>query len=97
MSGIKDLLNQTEFTEYRKAEIAEGIEFLKGAWSNPDPQYLRGALDMLSRIIRVPERIAKTPKTKEFAAACTARDFAEFEAGYLRQHLFAVDSDEKGA
>lgn len=96
MSGIKDLLNQTEFTEYRKAEIAEGIEFLKGVWSNSDPQYIRGALDMLSRIIRVPERIAKPPQAKEFAAACTARDFAEFEAGFLRQHLFAVDNDEKG-
>ncbi|OQB44152.1 MAG: hypothetical protein BWY01_01787 [Synergistetes bacterium ADurb.Bin155] len=96
MSGIKDLLNQEEFTEYRKAEIAEGIEFLKGVWSNPETAYVRGALDMLSRIIRVPERIAKTPKTKEFAAACTARDFAEFEAGYLRQHLFAVNEDEKG-
>lgn len=93
---IKDLLVQDEFTDYRKAEIAEGIEFLKGIWSNPETAYVRGALDMLSRIIRVPERIAKTPKTKEFAAACTARDFAEFEAGYLRQHLFAVNEDEKG-
>jgi hypothetical protein len=89
------LLNQDEFKEYRKAEIGQGIEILQSMWSNPDPQYIRGALDMLSRIIRVPEGLAKTPTQKEFAELTTARDFAIFEASYLRKHLFSIDDDEK--
>ena len=83
---IAELLQLDDFRAYRAAEIERGAEVLQGIWS-ADPQYVKGALDMLSKILRVPESLAKGDKAMEFVRAVTAKDFAEFEMKYLRKHL----------
>jgi hypothetical protein len=50
-------------------------------------------LDLLSKIIRIPEGFAKTPETEKFYQAITSRDFAAFQAKFLRKHL-GIDAED---
>lgn len=83
---IVELLQLDDFRAYRGAEIERGAEVLQGIWS-ADPQYVKGALDMLSKILRVPESLARGKESIDFTRAVIAKDFAEFEMKYLRKHL----------
>jgi hypothetical protein len=84
---FKELVQLDEFREYRRREIEAGADILKQIWIAGDPQYVRGAVDMLSKIIRLPAGFTDAPETKEFMNMIVARDFAEFEARFLRKHL----------
>jgi hypothetical protein len=88
---FKEFVQTDEFKEYRRREIEKGAEFVKQVWTVVDTQYIRGALDMLSKIIRIPESFASGQDTKDFMGTLIARDFAEFETKFLRKHLEVSD------
>jgi len=92
---VVELCQLDDFKQYRAAEIEAGIEFIQGIWSECDPQYVRGSLDMLSKILRLPERFAKTPEAQEFTRAIVSRDYAEFEAKFLRKHLEPPEGEKE--
>ena len=85
--SFKELVQLDEFREYRRREIEAGADMLKQIWISGDPQYVRGAIDMLSKIIRLPSGLTDAPETKEYINMIVSRDFAEFEARFLRKHL----------
>lgn len=89
---MKELFQMEEFQKYRQRELEAGADFVQGVWQ-ADPQYVRGALDLLSKILRIPEEFGRTPETLKFYQAITSRDFATFEAKFLRKHL-GIDAEE---
>ena len=90
---IRDLLNQADYQDLRQRELEIAAEFVQGLWASKTPDYIKGALDAVSRMIRAPEAFAKTPETAEFVGALVAKDFARFEAAYLRKHLMPTEDD----
>ena len=80
-----------QFPEYRKREIAEAAEFMRLVWSNTSPDYIRGALDMFASIIKIPEKVAKTPEEKEYISAMLQKDFAKFEMEYIKRSTWGKE------
>ena len=94
---IEELLQDENFQEYRKREMGEALDLLRGEWGGKRPEYWQGVMDLLNRIVNLPGKIAKSPGLKEFAEIEKARTFASFEVGVLRKAVFADDIDgEKG-
>jgi hypothetical protein len=90
---MKELFLLEEFQRYRRREIEIAAEFVKRLWGGSDPQYVRGAVDILSKILAAPEGFAKTPETKDWMQTLTARDFALFETEFLRR-IITKDEEE---
>lgn len=85
---MQSLINDPSVAKYRQMEIAEGAkiaeELLKGGF---DPQYIRGAMEMLKKILTLPRKFAKSKESKEAAQNMVARDLKEFHAKYMRLFL----------
>ncbi len=88
---FKELVQTEEWKEYRRREIETGADFVKQIWTHGDAQYVKGALDMLSKIIRLPDTFSDALETREFMGTLVARDFAEFEVKFLRKILEVAD------
>lgn len=88
-----EIFSDSEFERYRVAELEEGLSVLKMALDNPNPEYLKGAMDMLKRVINLPPKLV--PKENESrriqAQALKAKAIAVFESKLLRMF---VESDE---
>ena len=84
---FKELVQLEEFRAYRQAEISAAADFLHQIWVKGDPQYIRGALDAIGKVLKVPESFAVAQETKEFVGTLINRDFADFEVKFLRKHL----------
>jgi hypothetical protein len=84
-----DLLLSDEFSDYRKVEIAQGAGLLsKTLWSDDlNKDYLKGALDMLRFIIRIPLDYAVTEEATENMKALVARDLGVVEAMILKKYV----------
>ena len=56
---MKELLTSTDFKRYRKKQVEEIVLFLKARLFNDnlDPAYLRGAIEMGWKMIRLPENL----------------------------------------
>jgi len=91
---MKELFLLEEFQRYRRREIEIAAEFVQRLWSGENPQYIRGAVEIVSKILSAPEGFAKAPETKEFLQTLTARDFAMFETDFLRR-VFNGDKEEE--
>ena len=58
---MKELLISQDFARYRKKQVEEVVNFIKAhIWSkNLDPSYLKGAIEMGRKLIRLPENLVK--------------------------------------
>ena len=80
-----------EIVEYRALELMQGIQSVKELLGNDaNPDYVRGAMAMLKKIIRMPVTLAKTPEQKEIAQQLTAKSMEIFEKKVVR----AIIEDE---
>jgi hypothetical protein len=86
---MQELLFSEDFALYRRMEITLGSMILSGILSNNDisKDYLRGALDMLRMIVKIPLECARDEETKETIKAMVARDIGIVEATILRNQM----------
>lgn len=84
-----DLFNDPEFEKYRVKEITEGVNLLREVVKGQSPDYFRGAMDMLKRIINIP--ILLIPGTNESQRAqaemLKAKAFDAFEVKMIRKFV----------
>ncbi len=91
---FKELVQTEEFKAYRLKEIELGAHFIAKTMNGASPEYLRGALDMLSKVLKTPSEFSQwAPDTRAFMDSLVARDFALFEAKFLRRHLIGAEDD----
>lgn len=85
---MQSLINDESVAKYRQYEIEEGAkiaqELLKGGF---DPQYIRGAMEMLKKLLHLPRKWGKGKESEEAARNMVARDLKEFHSKYMRLFL----------
>ena len=85
---MQSLINDPSVAKYREFEIEEGAkvveELLRGDF---DPQYVKGNLYMLKKLLTMPLRFGKSKETKEMAQMMVKRDLKEFTSKYMRIFL----------
>ena len=87
---MQSLITDPSVAKYRQMEIAEGAklveELLKG---NYDPQYIKGNLEMLKKLLTLPNKWSKgkSKESQEAARNMVARDLKEFHSKYMRLFL----------
>jgi len=81
----QDLLFMDEFAIYRQREIEEAVivanEIFKSSLS---PDYIKGAMFMLKRILQIPMKLAQTDEAKVRAEDIIEKDFKEFQAQFVK-------------
>jgi len=93
----QDILFDAGWAQYREAEIEAGIAMLREIWGGDfSPDYIRGAVEMLRRIILLPHHMAATPEAKERAEALVKASFSALELKLLRRALFGNDMPAAG-
>jgi len=84
----KEWLLSEEFSDYREAEIEAGYDIIKGILHNDvKPDYLKGAMDMLRAIVRLPETKAGSDEEKEIAKTLRIQATKAIEMKILREAL----------
>ena len=85
---MQSLITDPSVAKYRQMEIAEGAklveELLKG---NYDPQYIKGSMEMLKKILHIPHSWGTSKESKEAARNMIKRDLKEFTSRYMRLFL----------
>ena len=85
---MQSLINDPSVQKYRQYEIEEGAkiaeELLKGGF---EPQYIRGAMEMLRKVLHLPIKFAKSKEAKEMASNILKKDLKEFTAHYMKLFL----------
>ena len=85
---MQSLINDPSVAKYRQYEIEEGAriveELLKGGL---DPQYIKGAMEMLKKLLYLPKKWGKGKESEEAARIMVARDLKEFHSKYMRLFL----------
>ena len=80
-----------ELMQYRAMEMVAVIPFIRDLLkNNANPDYIRGAMAMIKKILVMPAALAKTPEQKEIARQLSAKAMDIFEKKLLR----AVIEDE---
>ena len=83
--SAQDLLFSDEFEAYRQKELECAVDFMYDIFKGTvEPAYIRGAMKMLSKILKVPEQFAGTKEAKQRAADLINRDFKKFEAKFVK-------------
>jgi hypothetical protein len=92
MFELKEEVCSKEFSAYRKAEIEVAAMFVHQIW-NADPQYIKGALDMFTKIMKIPEKCqARDEDEKSILISIIMRDMRRFEIETLNNAL--VDNSD---
>ena len=85
---MQSLITDPSVAKYRQMEIEEGAKFaeelLKGSF---EPQYIKGAMEMLKKLLQLPRKWGKSKESKEMANNMIARDMKEFTSKYMRIFL----------
>ena len=90
--GKQDLIFSDKFSDYRKAELNEAGKMIEDLFKDSiDPVYVKGALDMLRRIITIPVKFAGSKEAEEMASIMIKKDFNEFKARFIRSFLDIED------
>jgi len=83
-----ELLLDDNFREYRKKEIEEGISFVRQFMNGKcDPEYAKGALEMLKRIILIPKSFTMSEEQKERVNLAIQKDFDDFHFGMIKRYI----------
>lgn len=84
----QDLIFSDAFAKYRKREIGEAVKIVSDIFRDSvNPEYIKGSLDLLKRILYIPKQIAKTKEAIEMADIAVERDLKEFEIKFLRRFI----------
>ena len=84
----QEILFSEDWQEYRELEIALGAKIIHEMWkNNADPVYIRGAMEMLRCIVRIPEGLAKTDEAKAAAQALIQAAMHKVDMSLLRKTL----------
>ena len=90
-----DFLNffqSDEFKAYRQAELSAGADIvgdiLKGSQT---PDYSKGAMDMLNKVLLTPTSLATGKKAAQYAAEMTGNDLKILKMKVLKRGIQAVD------
>ena len=85
---MQELLRSDDFAAYRALEIEIGADVLKKLMEGHEsPEYFRGAVEMLKKILCIPQEHAKGDKNTEYAAALVEKSFNLFERQMMRRLL----------
>lgn len=76
--------NWTELKEYRQHEIKEAVSLINGIWKGKSPDYLKGVIDMFSKVLLLPKKLC-TPEEMEFIEDMVSQDFKYVEVDLLRE------------
>lgn len=88
ISDLREEVLSADFPGYRKVILKEAARFVQEySCGQTNSQYVQGAMDVVRRIIKIPEMAAKTEEQKEIIRKRIAEDFAVFEVEYLRKAL----------
>jgi hypothetical protein len=92
-----DILFEAGWAAYREIEIEAGIAMLREIWSGDfSPDYIRGAVEMLRRIILLPQTMAATPEARDRAEALVKASFSALELKLMRRALFDNEMPAEG-
>lgn len=82
---MQDLLFSKKFGEYRKLELEAATNFAVDLFKDGmNPEYVKGAMAMLKKVLHLPISFAKTKEAKEMASNLVTKDLKEFEAKFIR-------------
>ena len=74
-----------ELIQYRAMEMVAAIPFIRDLLNNnTNPDYIRGAMGMIKKILAMPNALAKTPEQKEIAQQLTTKTMELYEKKLLR-------------
>lgn len=76
--------NWAEIQEYRQKEIEEAVILLNDIWKGKSPDYFRGVIDMLSRIVLLPKKLCQEAEM-EYIEDMVNQDFKRVEINLLRK------------
>ena len=85
----KEILLTNEFKEYRKRQIKEVARMVHAELKNtsPDPEYLKGLLDMAKRIIKLPSQLIKDEKLNLELDRLLMEDLTDLAIELVREKL----------
>jgi hypothetical protein len=85
---MSDLLFSEDLEEYRKIEIEEALVFVGELYrQNIEPEYFKGAMEMLKRIIRIPLKMAKSLEEKKRAELMIAQAIDDYASRLVKKIL----------
>lgn len=76
--------NWNELKEYRKHEIKEAVSLINGIWKGKSPEYLKGVIDMFSRMLLLPKKLCRKDEL-EFIENMVTQEFKSVEIDLLRE------------
>ncbi|MFH1641046.1 MAG: hypothetical protein ABIA66_03675 [Candidatus Omnitrophota bacterium] len=83
-----DLLFDKRFSEYRQAEIKEASKIVADMFhDNANPEYIKGALALMNKILHLPGKYAYSEEAKIKAQELIEKSIKAFEADFIRIHL----------
>lgn len=88
MSELRDEIFADDFPSYRRKEIEVAAAIISiFLHQGESSEYVKGAMDMVRKILNIPIEVAKTKEQKAFIIRRLNEDFARFEIEYLRRAL----------
>lgn len=86
---LYNLAVSEEFRAYRRKEFEVAAETIQHLFNQRlEPEAVKGALEAVKRIIRIPSVLAKgEPERVEFFTAMVAEDMKHFEAALVREAI----------
>ena len=80
----QDLLFMDEFAVYRQSIIEEGVVIASEVFKSPNPDFIKGAMFMLKRILQIPKKYATTDKAQVQVDIILEKDFKEFHSRFVK-------------
>jgi len=88
----KEFFTTEEFKQYRQMELKAGTEvigdLIKGSKT---PDYVKGAAEMLNKILLVPNKAATGKQAGQLAQEMTSRDLEELKVKVLKNLTRVAD------
>ena len=87
---MKEFLFSDEFSKYRRRQIEEIVNHVSPDILNPTGENLPllvGALNMASKLLKLPVKLTKDKETKKLLQAMYIEDLKRFEVGFVRLFL----------
>lgn len=86
---MPEIFNDPEFEKYRVLEIEEGVLMLREMIKEESPEYFRGAMEMLQRIMTIPMKMVSpsSEPQKIQAKILKYKAFDTFEVKMMRKFV----------
>lgn len=82
---IHELVRDNTVAKWRQQQIEEAVSFISDIWKNTHhPEYFRGALDMLKKIMYIPLKNAK-PENYDLISTMVKAEIKTVETRLLRR------------